>query len=201
MKTSLLAGIACLFLTAVHAQKITPTDSTTLADLGIAPFNMSVPQDSLTIQNITEDQFNSLLDKSDKHLKLVFVYTPYCSGTPGAMKYVKEMQAKYPDSLEIIMLSSESVKRVSEVSKSLNAGGVHMKTYIIDKQYKESKRDNRKKGFNFRNTVCTECQSDIIGVPYCLVYDRNNKIIFHGYRGYKNELPADIVTYFMEKKD
>lgn len=200
MKTLLLSGIACLFVVTANAQKITPTDSTKLAKLGIAPFDMSVPEDSLTIQNITQDQFNSLLQQSDKHLKLVFIYTPYCSGTPGALQYTNEMLEKHSDSVDVFLLSSESVKRVGEVSKSLKTGDVHMKTYIIDKQYKESGSDNRKKGYNFRNTVCTECQSDIIGVPYCLVYDANNKIIFHGYRGYQNTLPSDIITYFLREK-
>lgn len=198
MRTIFLAGLACLFLASVNAQDITPTDSTHLAKFGIAPFNTAIPEDSVTVQNITEAQLDSLLHMSDKQLKLVVIYTPYCGGTPSTMKYVNEVRTKYPDKVDVLLLSSESVKRTAEVSKSLRDNGVQMKTYIIDKQYKEARGDNRQKGFNFRNAICAECVSDEIGVPYCLLYDAGNNLIFHGYRGFKNTLPSDIVTYFLE---
>lgn len=200
MKKLFLSGIACIFFAAVNAQEIKPTDSIQLAKVGIAPFNMSIPEDSLTIQNITEQQFAGLLSKSNKQLKFVVIYTPYCSGTPSMLNYVNEVRTKYPDKVDVLLLSSENIKQTGEVFKALNTGSVHMKTYMIDKQYKEARSDNRQKGFNFRNKICTECASDIIGVPYCLLYDAENKIIFHGYRGYKNTLPSDIVTYFLEGK-
>ncbi len=73
---------------------------------------------------------------------------------------------------------------MSDIPALLKSHSINLPvTYMIDKSfYPEKRMDDRKKGYYFRNDICPECRKDIIGVPYRLMYDKNKKLIYHGYR-------------------
>ncbi len=141
-----------------------------------------------SLQIINKNILDDIITNSQSTHHLIFIYTNYCSGTHYLLKDLNSYISTYGEKLNIILASSEPYREIPTLRKLLKKYAITLpKTYIIDsKKYKDKRLDSRKKGYKFRNDICKECQSDIIGVPYCLLYAKNKQLIYHGYRGRTN---------------
>jgi hypothetical protein len=140
--------------------------------------------DEIVLKDIDYAQVNDLVKQSNKKLKWVLLYTSGCSGTPYILPYVKATKDKYGDDVDIFLLASDDYATTNSVKKKLFHYGINFQTYIINNSYGEFK-DNRKKGYQVRNELCTSCKEDMIGVPYNVVFNSKNEIVFTKYRSYK----------------
>lgn len=157
----------------------------------------------LPAQNVKFDRFNqgdpgfeilnkakldSIVTHSDAAVHYLLIYTNNCGGTHYLLPQLQNYVERYGKSLNIILASSEAYSAIAEVKNMVKKYNVPLaRTYIIDSDiYKDNRRDARKKGFKFRNDLCAECKSDIIGVPYNILYDKKQNVIFHGYRNLLN---------------
>lgn len=155
----------------------------------------------ISLPVINKDQLFQNIRESGKELNMVVIVTSGCGGTPGAIKYLKEVEEKYGNKVASFLLFSDSYKNSDDVKKILSRYNYQNQVYIIDQNYGE-KRDDRKKGTTFRNSFCDECQKDIIGVPYNLVFDKKLNILLHGYpnfRGPLQQIPSDYIGWLLDK--
>lgn len=159
--------------------------------------------DAIVLKDIHYDQLKKELDKSPKKLKWVMLYTSMCHGTPYMLPYAKEVQEKYGDDVAIFLLASDDYATANWVKQKLFNYGVFFQTYIINNSYGEFK-DDRQKGFIIRNLLCETCKDDLIGVPYNLVFNQKNEIVFTKYRSYKKEgdslVGADFIGDLLSKQ-
>lgn len=144
----------------------------------------------LTEQNIELIDSNKLYNKvlrDNGKVKMVAIFTNNCAGTPHLFKTISEYREKFGDKLEFILCSSASRKQLDEMLEVLKVHSYTDKVYFVDPaQYKEYGGDDRKKGFSFRNDICTPCREDVIGVPYKVFFGPNKEVLFHGYETRKD---------------
>jgi thiol-disulfide isomerase/thioredoxin len=157
--------------------------------------------EDIEIMYINQQNFKDLLHFSGEKYKLVTLFTSGCGGTPSEMKYLRRIDSLYANQVSCITISSDNIAPylIQKIQKLSLYFKIQHQVYILDKTI-ESYLDSRKRGYMFRNLLCSECQTDIIGVPYTILYDRKNQVLFHGYRGYKTTIPSDVVKYFLEKE-
>jgi len=161
-------------------------------------YNLSVNSfEDIPISFINVYQLNNLIQSNDTQFKYVCFFTSGCKGTPGEIKYINQYKERFQNNIQFILISSDNVAPylVQMIQKKLFYNNFLYPAYIIDKNTK-SFLDDRKRGEIFRNALCSECKIDIIGVPYVIFYSKNSDVLFHGYRGYKTDIPADIIKYF-----
>lgn len=139
--------------------------------------------DAVVLNSIDSTQLQSLLVRSDKPLKWVLIYTDACKGTPLILPYFADAIKRHKN-VDGILVSSNDYSNTPELRKVLSKYGLGQ-SYIINNSYGEYK-DGRMKGFLLRNQLCVPCRAGDIGVPYNIVFDADNKIIWHGYRSYDN---------------
>ncbi|MBK7691817.1 MAG: hypothetical protein IPJ31_12115 [Bacteroidetes bacterium] len=156
--------------------------------------------DEIPIHLINATNFSTLLSNAGNYFKYFVIYTVGCQGTPSELRYIQKSDSLYSDQVKFFLISSDNIAAylIQMLQKKLFRSGFFYPTYIIDHTVK-SFLDDRKRGEIFRNQVCEECRGDIIGVPYVMLFDHSNRLLFHGYRGYKTEIPADIIRYFISK--
>jgi disulfide oxidoreductase YuzD len=154
--------------------------------------------EDIAVQLINSAQLCSMLAKNDSSYKYICIFTSGCKGTSGELNYIKRSRSGRGQQVQFILISSDNLAPylVQMIQKKLYSHQYYYPVYIIDQQIK-SFLDDRKRGEIFRNQICPDCKNDIIGVPYVLLFDKQNRVLFHGYRGYKTELPADIIKYFV----
>ena len=157
--------------------------------------------EDIEIMYINQQNFKDLLQAEGEKYKLLTLFTSGCGGTPSEMKYLRKMDSLYSDQVSCITISSDNIAPylIQKIQKLSLYFKIQHQVYILDKTI-DSYLDSRKRGFIFRNQLCQECQQDIIGVPYTILYDQKNQVLFHGYRGYKTSIPDDIVKYFVIDK-
>jgi len=158
--------------------------------------------EDIEIMYINQQNFKDLLQSEGEKYKLVTLFTSGCGGTPGTMKYLRKIDSLYSDQVSCITISSDNIAPylIQKIQKLSLFFKIQHQVYILDKTI-DSYLDSRKRGFIFRNQLCQECQQDIIGVPYTILYDQKNQVLFHGYRGYKTTIPVDVVKYFVKEKE
>ncbi len=137
--------------------------------------------DSLEIINKTK--LDSILSKSEADLNFVAIFTNGCLGTRYMLKILNKYSLDHKNKLNIILANSDPYSGISTLKKLLNKYSIKLaKTYVIDSEtYKDKRSDSRVKGYKFRNDICTECKSEIIGVPYYMLFAKGGKLIYHGY--------------------
>jgi hypothetical protein len=141
-------------------------------------------QDLPRLEKINKEGLTKIIDSSQADVYLVIIYTNECRGTKYVLDEVKSYIDKYGGRIKLILCNSSFEKEMSDIPVLLKSHSINLPvTYMIDKTfYPEKRMDDRKKGYFFRNDICPECRKDIIGVPYRLMYDKNKKLIYHGYR-------------------
>lgn len=156
--------------------------------------------EEIAVRLINSAQLRSMLTQNDSSYKYICIFTSGCKGTPGELNYIKRSRSERGQQVQFFLISSDNIAPylVQMIQKKLYSHHYFYPVYIIDEQIK-SFLDDRKRGELFRNQICPDCKNDIIGVPYVLLFDQQNKLLFHGYRGFKTELPADIIQYFVGK--
>jgi hypothetical protein len=156
--------------------------------------------EEIPIQYVNATNFSILLSNAGNYFKYFVIYTVGCQGTPSELRYIQKSDSLYSDNVKFFLISSDNIAPylIQMLQKKLLRSGFFYPTYIIDHSVK-SFIDDRKRGEIFRNQVCEECRGDIIGVPYVMLFDQDDRLLFHGYRGYKTEIPADIIQYFLSK--
>ncbi len=157
--------------------------------------------EDIEIMYINQQNFKDLLQFSGEKYKLVTLFTSGCGGTPSEMKYLRRIDSLYANQVSCITISSDNIAPylIQKIQKLSLYFKIQHQVYILDKTI-DSYLDSRKRGYMYRNQLCSECQTDIIGVPYTILYDQKNQVVFHGYRGYKTSIPSDVVKYFLEKE-
>lgn len=160
--------------------------------------NYTTPQswENVSIKEISGSELLEQIQNHPKKLNWVVIYTVHCSGTEYMMNYIKEMQDKYRDSIEVYLLSSNNYSELESLQKILFKYRVELQPYIINKSYGKY-GDQRKKGVKLRNEICGACKKDVIGVPYNIVFDNQQNLLFHGFKSYQNNLPEDFISYLM----
>lgn len=156
--------------------------------------------EEIAVRLINSAQLRSMLTQNDSSYKYICIFTSGCKGTPGELNYIKRSRSERGQQVQFFLISSDNIAPylVQMIQKKLYSSQYYNPAYIIDKKI-GSFLDDRKRGELFRNQICPDCKNDIIGVPYVLLFDQQNKLLFHGYRGFKTELPADIIQYFVGK--
>ena len=177
---------------------VVPFDS--LISTPVAPTSAA----DILVKDINFDQLKGELDKSSKKLKWVMIYTAMCSGTPHILPYAKEVKEKYGKDVDLFLLASDDYATTNTLKKKLYFYGINFQTYIINNSYGEFK-DNRQKGFIIRNLLCQSCTNDLIGVPYNLVFNQKNEIVFTKYRSYKTVgdslVGSDFIGELLNKQE
>lgn len=167
---------------------------------------LNIPRDSMKVfedipvKYINVSQLQRLIQSNDSMYKYICIFTSGCKGTPGEIRYANKYRQIFQSEIEFIFISSDNIAPylVQMIQKKFFVNKFLYPAYIIDRQIK-SFLDDRKRGEIFRNALCSECKSDIIGVPYVIFYSKDNRVLFHGYRGYKTDIPADIIAYFTKQ--
>jgi hypothetical protein len=155
--------------------------------------------EDIEIQLLNDSNFNQLIKGAKNKYKYFVFYTSGCQGTGYELNYIRKSDSTLNERVNFYLISSDNIAPylVQILQKKLFNNQFCYPTYIIDNNIK-SFIDDRKRSLIFRNKICKECKDDIIGVPYIILFDKNNNVIFHGYRGYKNKYPSDILTYFIK---
>lgn len=155
----------------------------------------------IKVENMDTTNFKTIIHNTNQRFKYFAFYTTGCHGTPYEIRYIKKMDSMYKNKVDYYLVSSDNLANylIQIIQKTMFNFHYPYQTYIIDHQIR-SFNDDRKRAFIFRNELCDECKTDIIGVPYILLYDEKGHILFHGYRGYKTEIPNDVISYFIQKK-
>lgn len=176
----------------------------------ILPFSYSSQQPLVSkgwkdvqLMVINKDQLFHSIQNNGKELSMVVIVTSGCGGTPSSIKYIKEVEEKYGDKAATYLLFSDSYKATDDVRRAVFNYKYHKQVYIVDHAYGETE-DDREKGTSFRNSFCSECKKDIIGVPYNLVFDRQLHVLLHGYPNFKGPLqdvPSDYIGWLLRKRE
>lgn len=138
----------------------------------------------IMVQSITYDQVQTLMKKNADKYKWIIIYTSQCSGTPYILPYSQEIEKQYRDLVAVIRIASDDYATMDYLKKTLFKYGIFSQTYIINNSYGEYK-DDRKKGKKLTDELCLICQSDPIGVPYNIVFDKHDQVVWKGYRKYQ----------------
>jgi|GEM_PF-2327937 len=158
-------------------------------------------QDGIEIRLIDARGMQTLIHKSKKPLKLFTIITRNCGGTPDALSYEAYLDGKYAENVDHWIIFSDNLRDSTKVFRKLKQFKLRGTYYLVSDIYNEDPEDDRQKGTDLRNAICLECKQDIIGVPYTLLYDKENKIIMHGYPSMKGPLeniPSDFIGYFIK---
>ncbi len=178
MKKSLIFPFFLLFLFAQNASAIELSDS-------------------VKVKLIDLEKLNQIVDSSKAKVNWVIIYTNDCGGTSYILNDAIKLKAKYQDKLNVILCSSEPMHKIREVEELMVKFKINWDTYIIDgNKFDEKKKDDRYKGFEFRNALCRVCKIDPIGVPYSFLIDEKQNIVFSGYPA-KNDIPV-LIKYIIE---
>ena len=137
--------------------------------------------DTNYLKSVDADNLFSIIAKSDKKLNWVAIYTNYCAGTKHILSNVKKTIEEYKG-VNIVLCSSAPYKEIPDLFKVLRKYDINITpVYIINTNRHKEKGDDRYKGFMFRKEICQECQKDIIGVPYSILFDDEGKVVRYGY--------------------
>lgn len=134
--------------------------------------------------------------KDNGKTKMVVIFTNYCVGTEFIFRDIKSYKKMYGDKLEYILCSSAPKNEMDDLVKILKSHNYEDKVYFINPEvYKEFRSDDRKKGFNFRNTICIPCRKDEIGTPYRIFFSPLKEVLFYGYAS-RNNFEAMLSNHF-----
>ncbi len=158
----------------------------------LSKYNMS----SHFVELIDAGKLKQLVSDHKSGVSLVVIFTYTCGGTPFAYTEVKKLKEKYKESLNVLMCYSNNYNKLDYLAILHNKFGMSIdKYYVIDEAaYKSKKMDDRHKGYMFRNAICEPCKNDVIGVPYYILFDSNNRALFNGYPS-KVNLDSTISTF------
>lgn len=136
---------------------------------------------------INKDSLLSKIDHSESKYFVAVIFTSYCAGTNYVNQNLHLIDSVSGIQCDYALCQSLSRSEIKDIQQSAtlladkkNLDKAHY--HFIDiSQYKTADNDGRKQGMKFRNDVCAECKSDIIGVPYYIIFDKNKKILYHDY--------------------
>jgi len=167
-KRLLLPFMLLAFCTRCVAQELSTEQLSYLQDNGIA----LIDSNSL---------YHAVL-KDNYKVKLVVIFTNYCVGTPYVFSNIATYKAAFGDTaMDYILCSGAPRNELKDLVKLLQTNHYTGKVFLIDPKRHREYKDDRIKGFLFRNSICRPCQDDELGTPYYIFYDRNNAVLFAGY--------------------
>lgn len=153
--------------------------------------------EEVEVKEISGPEILQSIKNNPYELNWIIIYTEGCSGTSGMLDYLMEMKNRHGDKINVYLLASEYKKRISTIKKLIFDKKITVQPYIIADGYGKY-WDNRKIGKKLSEEICVDCKSDPIGSPYNIVFDKELKIVFHGYRVYKNSRSEDIISELID---
>lgn len=144
----------------------------------------------ISIEYINSEQLKAIMNDS-KQYKLITFLTSSCQGVFDAIKTAKYVDSLYPQ-FSTVLISSDNLgfpENLQRMRKLLQEYHYFDQTYIIDSSVANFK-DSRKRSQLVREEVFPVTSGDEIGVPYKLVLDPNNNVLFSGYGLYSDRIDS-----------
>ncbi|MBK7764092.1 MAG: hypothetical protein IPI46_12235 [Bacteroidetes bacterium] len=170
--------------------------SKSISKYNIQDLKDTYKEDTNRVKLIDKNKLLRLCKSNNSKLTWVAIYTNHCSGTQYLLQDINNAILKYGNKFQILLCSSVPYAEVPEMLKVLNKYKVFVSpVYIIDSNFhKDDIEDNRVKGYDFRNDICKPCRSEIIGVPYSILFNKRGIIVYHGYN-MNNEIDSILNVY------
>lgn len=191
--------LASLVSIQCSAQFIKYDSTQSVPDGSMLPVNDTVYIDKVTISSLDARMKEDRVRNPQLRLQVIVSSSYGCGGNVYAMEYVTKMCSRFSDSIQVYYILGDFEKDKKEYRGATKHLPQTVRLYSAAERYRDPD-DQRAGPDTLTKQLFPESANDVIGTPKFLIWDvQKKKLVFHGFRGYQNTYPEDVVGYFMDE--